>query len=50
MKDTMKSVKELVGNVVACTLLCASIGLTVVGLYRQVKCTAEYLEGKKFIK
>lgn len=50
MKETMKSVKEVVSNAVACTLLCASIGLTVVGLYKQVKATAEYLDEKKFIK
>ena len=50
MKDFMKSIKEVVGNAVACTLLCASIGLTMVGLYKQIKHTAEYLDEKKFIK
>lgn len=50
MKDTLKGIKEVVSNAVACTLLCASIGLTVVGLYKQVKYTAEYLDEKKFIK
>lgn len=50
MKDFMKSVKETISTAVTCTLLCASIGLTVVGLYKQVKHTAEYLDEKKFIK
>lgn len=50
VKDFGKQVKEVVSNAATCTLLCASIGLSVVNLYKQVKRTAEYLEEKKFIK
>lgn len=45
-----KNAGNVLVNATGAVLLCASIGLSVVNLYKQVKATAEFLEEKKFIK
>ena len=45
-----KNAGNVLVNATSAVLLCASIGLSVVNLYKQVKATAEFLEEKKFIK